>query len=79
MSAPTSVNQEKHTLEMIDGSFPVRDEREEALWRAFVAMFAHGASPAREVLDRDGKASHATVALQSGLLSREASVLPEFC
>ena len=40
MSAPTPVNQEKHTLEMIDGSFPVRDEREEALWRAFVAMFA---------------------------------------
>lgn len=39
MSTPSPVNQEKYTLEVIAGSFPVRDEREETLWRMFVDMF----------------------------------------
>jgi hypothetical protein len=37
----TSIKEEeRHTLEMIDGSYPVQDEREEQLWRGFMDMFA---------------------------------------
>lgn len=32
--------EERATLEVIDGSYEVRDEREEALWRGFIDMFA---------------------------------------
>lgn len=39
MQPPTTA-EERCTLEMIDGSYEVRDEREEPLWRAFIETFS---------------------------------------
>ena len=38
MQPPTTA-EERYTLEMIAGSYEVRNEREEPLWRAFIETF----------------------------------------
>ncbi|GAC1390676.1 MAG: hypothetical protein NVSMB38_08960 [Ktedonobacteraceae bacterium] len=36
----SATTDERYTLEMIDGSYEVREEQEELLWRGFIDMFA---------------------------------------